>query len=62
MKDFDLNRFLAGQSFDYDWALKEIQTGKKAEAYLRHEVLNARLREIAPAQGYTHFGDNAQNR
>ena len=80
MKDFDLNRFLAGQRFDYDWALKEIQAGKKeghwiwyvfpqlkglgrslnsmvygidgreeAEAYLRHEVLNARLREISSA-------------
>ena len=49
MKDFDLNRFLVGQSFDYDWALKEIQAGKKEEAYLRHEVLNARLREISSA-------------
>lgn len=29
MKDFDLNRFLGGQQFGYDWALKEIQAGKK---------------------------------
>lgn len=80
MKDFDLNRFLGGQQFGYDWALKEIQAGKKeghwiwyvfpqlkglgyssnsrfygidgreeAEAYLKHEVLNARLREISSA-------------
>ena len=80
MKDFDLNRFLVGQQFGYDWALKEIQAGKKeghwiwyifpqlkglgyssnsrfygidgreeAEAYLKHEVLNARLREISSA-------------
>lgn len=80
MKDFDLNRFLVGQQFGYDWALKEIQAGKKeghwiwyvfpqlrglghslnsrvygidgreeAEAYLKHEVLNARLRDISSA-------------
>lgn len=80
MKDFDLDRFLVGQQFGYDWALKEIQAGKKeehwiwyvfpqlkglgyssnsrfygidgreeAEAYLKHEVLNARLREITSA-------------